>query len=244
MEGNLSIQGVVRDSFGNVASGVYVTIAVYEGGVYWEPERGGSDYRQLGYWGLYSDETGSYSFNNLVKVEAGHYEVWFNGDHKYGKAYENSGYYIMENGDIHLLMADDNSHLYLGHDRDEMRGDIYTLNVTVHPVTDSAFSGVIWYQDADGVTENFFSRPLGPDHRIELNRGESPDKHEYTIGDGYFTSDGSRGYLSGLAGGTYYLIFQYIRSDGVKVSCTSPSFEIASGETKQFEYTIRECPPD
>ena len=33
----------------------------------------------------------------------------------------------------------------------------------------------------------------------------------------YFTHDGSTIYLSGLAGGTYHLTFQYIRSDGVRV---------------------------
>ena len=72
MGGSLSIQGVVRDTFGNVAPDVYVTITVYE-------EGGGGDFRRLGHWGLYTDETGSYSFNNLLRAEGGHYEVWFNG---------------------------------------------------------------------------------------------------------------------------------------------------------------------
>ena len=61
---------------------------------------------------------------------------------------------------------------------------------------------------------------------------------EYCIGSEYFVDDGSAAYLSGLAGGTYYLQFQYRRSDGVWVERTSPSFEILPGETKQYSYTI------
>ena len=107
----------------------------------------------------------------------------------------------------------------------------------MHPVTGSAFSGGIQYEDSDGTTKNYLSRPLGSDHFIELNRGTSTDR-EYTIGAEYLTSNGSRVYVNGLAGGTYYLIFQYRRSDGVWVDRTSPSFEILPGETKRFDYTI------
>ena len=209
MGGNLSIRGVVRGSSGTVASDTYVTITVYEGG-------GGWDIGQLWDGGLFTDETGAYAFNNLLRVEGGHYEIWFNGRQEYGKVYENSGYYINEN---------------------EISGDVYSLNVTVYPVTGSAFSGEIQYEDSDGTIKNYLSRPLGPDHFIELNRGTSTN-HEYTIGFEYLTNDGSRVYVNGLAGGTYYLRFQYRRSDGVWVDCTSPSFEIPPGETKQFDYTI------
>ncbi len=210
MGGNLSIRGVVRDSSEAVAPDVYVTITVYE-------EGGGGGVGRLWDWGLFTDETGTYAFNNLFRVEGGHYEVWFNGRQEYGKVYENSGYYISEN---------------------KISGDVCLLNVTVYPVTGSAFSGVIQYEDADGDTKNFLSTPLGPDHVIELNRGTGAN-HEYSIGSEYLTNDGNTVYLSGLAGGTYYLIFQYRRSDGVRVGCTSPSFEILPGETKRFDYTIR-----
>jgi hypothetical protein len=235
MGGNLSVQGVVRDTSGNVAPDVYVIITAFEEGVYWDTT--GSGYRQLGGWDLYTDETGSYSFNNLKQVEGGHYQVWFNSGQEYGKVYESSGYYIIKetSGDVHLL-GEGSSRSHFAYHHDES-GDVYSLDVPVHPVTGSAFSGVIRYQDADGATRNYFASPLGPDHRIELNRGTSPADYEYTIG-GDFTSDGSKGYLSGLAGGTYYLIFQYIRSDGAGVECTSPSIKIPPGETKQFDYTI------
>jgi hypothetical protein len=89
MGGSLSIQGVVRDSFGNIAPDVYVFLEVYR-------QKGGGTIGRLGKWGLYTDETGFYSFNNLVRLEqGGRYEVWFNGHHEYGKVYENSGYYII-----------------------------------------------------------------------------------------------------------------------------------------------------
>lgn len=209
MGGNLSIRGIVRNSSGTAAPNVYVTITVYE-------EGGGGDIGQLWSGSLFTDETGAYAFNNLLRVEGGHYEVWFNGRQEYGKVYENSGYYINDN---------------------EINSDVYLLDVTVHPVTGSAFAGVIRYQDADGTTKNFLSSPLSPHHFIGLNRGTGAN-HEYCIGSEYFTDDGSAVYLSGLAGGTYYLEFQYRRSDGVRVYCTSPSFEIPPGETKQFDYTI------
>jgi len=209
MGGALSIRGVVRDSSGSVAPDVYVTLTVFE-------EGGGGAAGQL--WGgeTFSDETGSYAFNGLLIIERGHYEVWFNGRQEYGQVYENSGYYI--NGS-------------------EMSGDEYVLNVTVHPVTGSAFSGVILYEDADGVTKNYLSRPLSPEHFIELDRGTSADR-EYSIGSEYLTDDGTAITLNGLAGGTYYLQFHYTRSDGVRVEGTSPSFEIPPGKTKRLEYTI------
>jgi len=209
MGGNLSIRGIVRDSSGTAASDVHVTITVYEAGGDWD--RG-----QLWSGEIFTDEAGAYAFNNLLRLEGGRYDVWFNGRQEYGKVYENSGYYIAEN---------------------EISGDVYLLNVTVHPVTGSAFSGAIQYEDADGVTKDFLSSPRGPDHFIELNRGTSTN-HEYTIGSEYFTDDGGRAYIGGLASGTYYLILQYVRSDGVRVATTSPSFEILPGETKQFDYTI------
>lgn len=235
MGGSLSIQGVVRDSSGDVASDVYVAITVFEGGVYWET--GGSEYRLLGEWDIYTDQTGSYSFDKLTQVEDGHYQLWFSGEQQRGKMYENSGYYIIneKSGDLHLL-SDVESHPDFGYHHSES-GDVYSLDVTVHPVTGSALVAVIDYEDADGATKNYFSKPLGPDHRIELNRATVPADPGYTIG-GSFTSDGSEGYLNGLAGGTYYLLFQFIRSDGVATTHTSPAFDIAPGETKRFEYTI------
>jgi hypothetical protein len=207
MGGNLSIRGVVRDSSGTVAPDVYVAVTVYR-------EGGGGAIGQLWNGDLLTDEAGAYAFNNLLRVEGGHYEVWFNGRQEYGRMYENSGYYI-----------------------NEISGDVYLLNVTVYPVTGSAFSGVIQYEDADGATKNFLSSPLGPGRFIELNRGTGAN-HEYNIGSEYFTDNDNTVYLSGLAGGTYYLIFQYRRSDGVWVDRTSPSFEILPGETKQYDYTI------
>jgi len=235
MGGSLSIRGVVRDSSGDVASDVHVAVTVFEGGVYWET--GGSDYRELGGWEIYTGETGSYSFDNLKKVEDGHYQVWFNGGPEYGKKYESSGYYIIneKSGDVHLL-SDVETRSHFGYHNDES-GDIYTLDVTVHPVTASTLVAVIDYEDADGAIKNYFSKPLGPDHRIELNRATVPADPGYTIGDN-FTSDGSEGTLNGLAGGTYYLVFQFIRSDGVATTHTGPAFDIAPGETKRFEYTI------
>jgi hypothetical protein len=209
MGGGISIRGVVRDSSGTVAPDVYVTLTVYE-------EGGGGDIGQLWDGALLSDGAGSYAFNDLLRAEGGHYEVWFNGRQEYGKVYENSGYYINES---------------------EISGDEYLLNVTVHPVTGSAFCGVILYEDADGVTKNFLSKPLGRGHFIELDRGTSDD-HEYSIGSEYLTNDGTAICLNGLAGGTYYLQFHYRRSDGVRVEGTSPSFEIPPGKTKRFDYTI------
>ena len=235
MEGSLSIQGVVRDRSGDVASGVHVAITAYEGGVYWETD--GSGDRLLGGWDLYTDETGSYSFNNLIKVADGHYQVWFNGGPEDGTVYENSGYYIINeaSGDVQLL-SDVDPRPDFRYSR-EGSDDIYSLNVTVHPVTGSALVAVIQYEDADGATKNYFSKPLGPDHRIEINRVPGPAHPGYTIGD-HFTSDGSEGSVSGLAGGTYELLFQFVRSDGVATTRTSPAFEIGPGETKRFEYTI------
>jgi hypothetical protein len=236
MGGSLSVQGVVRDSSGDVASDVFVALAAYERGSDWESETGGSGC--FGEWDIYTDETGSYSFNNLIKVEEGHYQVWFNGGPEYGKMYENSGYYIIneKSGDVHLLSdADPRPDFQHTHDGS---GDIYSLDVTVHPVTGAALVAVIHYEDADGTTKNYFSKPLGPDRFIELSRAASPANPGYTIGAEYFTSDGSNGYLRGLAGGTYNLAFQFVRSDGVAVGHTSPAFEIGPGETKRFEYTI------
>jgi len=209
MGGALSIRGVVRDSSGTVAPDVYVTLTVYE-------EGGGGDVGQLWDGGIFSDETGSYAFNGLLIIEKGHYEVWFNGRQEYGQAYENCGYYI---------------------EASEMSGDEYVLDVTVHPVTGSAFSGVVLYQDADGATKNYLSAPLGPGRFIELARGTSAD-HECRIGSEYLTNDGTAITLNGLAGGTYYLGFHYRRSDGVWVEGTSPSFEILPGKTRRFDYTI------
>jgi len=236
MGGSLSIQGVVKDTFGNVVPYVPVHLTVKEETVFWD--KTGGSYHLLGDWDLHTDETGSYSFNNLTKVEKGHYTVWLSE----GKnEYEESGYYILEGGGAHLLFiggGNSRTHFSTSHDQG---GYTYTFDVTVHRVTNSALCAAIQYLDVDGVIKNYLSESLGPDHRIELNRGTShPNGHEYTITDA-FTSDGHKACLGGLAGGTYYLLFQYIRSDGMGVTCVTPSFEILPGETKQFEYTIQDC---
>jgi hypothetical protein len=209
MGSNLSIRGFLRDGEGTVAPDVYVTLTAYRGGV--DEPMG-----QLWDGSVLTDETGGYAFDNLPRVEGGHYQIWLNSPQEYEKVYEDSGHYINE---------------------DEISGDTYLLNITVHPVTGSAFSGVIQYEDADGTTRNFLSNPPGTGPFIELNRGTGGD-HEYTVGSGYDTDDDSTVYFGGLAGGTYYLIIQYRRSDGVRIGCSSPSFEIPPGKTKQLDYTI------
>ncbi|MCP4543623.1 MAG: hypothetical protein GY832_41450 [Chloroflexi bacterium] len=206
MGGNLSIRGVVRNSSESVAPDVYVAITVFE-------EGGGGSMGLLWKEDVLTDETGAYAFNNLLRVEGGHYEVWLNGDQGHRRVYETSGYYINEN---------------------EINGDVYLLDVTVYPVTGSAFSGVIQYKDADGATENLLS---SPGHHIGLIRG-SETVQEYSIGSEHSTDNGSTVYFSDLAGGTYYLELQYKKSDRVRVRCTSPSFGIPPGETKQYDYTI------
>jgi hypothetical protein len=217
MGGNLSIRGVVRDSFGKTVPNAYVALTVFG-------QAGGGNIGRYGKWSLYTDETGSYSFNNILRLARGHYEVWFNGDHEYGKAYENSGYHI---------------------EAQRISDNVHVLNVTVHAVTGSVFSGVIQYEDVDGSIKSFYShaftRPeLG--HYIGLLRG-TPGNRGYGIGSEYARIVGSTTEFSGLAGGIYFLEFFFRRLDGVWVHCTSPSFEIPPGETKHFEYTIRGCPP-
>ena len=217
MGGNLTIQGVVRDDLGNAAPNVFVQISVYG-------QAGGWDIGKFGDWFLYTDGQGSYSFKNLRRLERGHYEVWFNGKQEYGKVYENRGTWIAEN---------------------EISGGIYTLNATVYPVTGSALVAVIQYHDVDGSLKNFYSPTFpqpDPGHLLALIRG-TPDKMEYGIGCEYGKITGNTVEWRNLAGGTYYLAFDYRRLDGVLVHCTSPSFEISPGETKHFEYTIQECPP-
>jgi len=217
MGGKLSIRGVVRDSSGKTVPGIYVVLLV-------TGEMGGWGMGQLGEWDLYTDEQGSYSFENLIRSPGGHYQVWFNAYHEYGKTYEESEYWINEY---------------------EITGDAYVLNVTVHLVTGSAFCGMIQYEGANGSIIDFYSPPLNQpqaDHLIELWRG-TPDNAEYPIGCSYGTISDSTVEYSGLAGGTYFLQFTYRRHDGVLLQCRSPSFEIPPGETKRFEYMIRNCPP-
>jgi len=217
MGGNLTIRGVVTDDSGKPVSNVYVTLTVYGA-------RGGFDIGRFAHWGLYTDETGSFSFDKIVRLESGHYEVWFNGEHEYGKAYENRGSYI----EAHQISS-----------------DVYVLNVTVHTVTGSVFSGAIQYEDVDGSIKSFYSPPFTqsePGHVIELFRGP-PDNIEYGIGSEYGRIVDGTVEWPGLAGGIYRLKFTYRRLDGVLVRCDSPAFEIPSGSTKRLEYTIRNCPP-
>jgi hypothetical protein len=217
MGGSLTIGGVVKDDSGKAVPNAYVTLSVYGA-------KGGGDIGQFARWGLYTDGTGSYSFDKVVRLESGHYEVWFNGEHEYGNAYENRGYYIVAH---------------------EIRSNIHVLNVTVHSVTGSVFSGIIQYEDVDGSIKGFYSPPftkLEPGHSIELFRG-NPDNIEYGIGSEYGKISGGIIEWSGLAGGIYHLKFTYRRFDGVLVRCNSPAFEIPPGGTKRLEYIIRNCPP-
>jgi len=217
MGGSLTIRGVVRDDSGKAVPNAYVVLTVYGA-------RGGWDIGQFGKWGLYTDGTGSYSFDKVVRLESGHYEVWFNGEHEYGKVYENSGY---------------------GIEAHQISGNVHVLNVTVHAVTGSAFSGAIQYEDVDGSIKSFYSPPFThsePGHLMSLRRG-IPGNTEYGIGGEYCEIAGGTVEWHGLAGGTYYLSFTYRRLDGVMVNCNSPVFEIPPGGTKRLEYTIRNCPP-
>jgi hypothetical protein len=231
MGGNLSIQGVVRNSSGEPVPNVYVLLEVYG-------EGGGASEGKYGEWDSYTDETGSYSFNNLLRLERGTYEVWFSGHHEYGKSYENSGYHIKAAGSQPLLLQS----AYREGALHEISGDTYSLSATVHPVTGSAFSGVIKYEDSDGSIKDFYSQPFGRWQHVGLNRGV-PGNREYSIGSEYAITVGNTIKWTGLAGGTYYLGFVFRKLDGVVAECASPSFQISPGETRHFEYTIRECPP-
>ena len=218
MGGRLSIRGVVRSSSGDVAPGVYVFVQVYG-------QKGGWDIGHIGDWDVFTDETGAYSFDHLPSLQKGHYEIHLNSRQEYGKTYENSVYWIGV---------------------DEIKGDLYVLDAQVYPVTGSAFCGAIQYQDADGAIKSFYAPPFTapePGHVLELHRGISEENHEYGIGVEHCTIDGNGTTWNGLAGGTYYVTFTYRMSDGVMVHCSSPSFDIPPGETRQFEYTILECPP-
>ena len=214
MGGALTIRGVVWDSSGVVAPGVFVRLSVHE-------EGGGYDIEPHWHGGLYTDETGAYAFSNILLLERGIYEFWVNGGQEYGNAYENSGYSVRGF---------------------EIHSDEYVFNVTVYPLTGSTFSGKIQYEDADGVTKNFLSTPLDQYHFISLERGTN-DNHEYSIGSEYITHDDTTIYLGSLAGGTYRLVFQFTRSDGTWAECSSPPIEIPPGENKQFDYIIRDCFP-
>jgi hypothetical protein len=217
MGGSLTIRGVVRDDSGKTVPNAYVDLSVYGA-------RGGWDIGQFAKWGVYTDGTGSYSFDKVVRLESGHYEIWFNGKHEYGKAYEHRGYYI---------------------EAHQIKGNVHVLDVTVHAVTGSVFSGMIRYEDSDGSIKGFHSPPFTqaePGHFIGLERG-TPGKREYSIGTAYGEISGNTIEWRGLAGGMYFLSFTYRRRDGVLVQCDSPAFEIPPGTTKRLEYTIRNCPP-
>ncbi|MBN1935048.1 MAG: carboxypeptidase regulatory-like domain-containing protein [Anaerolineae bacterium] len=217
MGGTLTIRGIVSDDSGKLVPNVYVSLTVYRA-------RGGWDIGQLAKLGLYTDGAGSFSFDKLARLESGHYEVWFNGEHEYGKAYENRGSYI---------------------EAHQISGDVHVLDVTVHQATGSTFSGAIQYEDADGSIKSFYSPPFThpePSHLVELVRG-APDNIEYNIGCEYSSIVDGTVAWPGLAGGTYHLRFTYKRSDGVLVRCAGPAFEILSGSIKRLEYTIRDCPP-
>lgn len=184
---------------------------------------GGWDIGLYGRFYLYTDETGSYSFDNVRRMAEGHYQIWFNGEQEYGKVYENRGDFISAQ---------------------DVKGDAYVLNVTVHAVTGSSLSAVIRYQDIDGSIKSFYSGafPKGQEgHLMSLMR-RPPNAQEYGIGQEYGRIVGDAVEYRSLAGGTYCLNFQYRRLDGALVTCNSPAFVIPPGEKKTFEYTIADCP--
>jgi len=216
MGGHLSIRGVVRDTLGNVVPHAFVDLQVYGA-------KGGWDIGELGRWGMYTDAAGQYLFDNVVRLERGHYEIWFNGSQEYGKAFENAGYSV---------------------EARQVSSDLRMLDVTIHPMTKSALAAVVKYEDVDGFVKDFYAPPFAepePGHYIQLYRG-SPSKAEYTIGGEYGRISGAAEKWAGLAGGSYFLSFTYRRQDGVVVQCNSPAFQILPGETKRLQYTIRNCP--
>lgn len=233
MGGNVSIQGIVKDTSGNVAPDVLVWLAAYK-------ERGGFDIRQIKTWDAYTDETGSYSFKNLPEVDGGHYEVRFAGRHQYGRVYENSIYRISEDkvsGDFHLTTGITDFRVITN--EDETGGTLCVLNVTLYPVTGSTLHALVQYEDADGTTKSLYSSRCRPGYFIGLNRGTGPDNHVYSAaGCQYVQLRDGMGIYEGLAGGIYYMNFDYVRSDGVEVHGAIPPFEIPPGETKLLEYTI------
>lgn len=217
MKGDLTIRGTVRDSAGQVAPKVFVLLSVYG-------QAGGGDIGRFGQWTAYTDEMGAYAFEQMLKMEEGHYEVWFNGGQEYGKAYENSGYYV---------------------DANTIAGHSYVLDVTVYPVTGSALRAVIRYEDVDKSIKDFYAdafRRPETGHMAILRRG-APGKEQYSLGVEYSKIHGSTTEWSGLAGGTYTLSFIFRRLDGVLLECKSPAIEILPGQTKDWEYIIRGCPP-
>ncbi|MCP4425229.1 MAG: hypothetical protein GY803_12100 [Chloroflexi bacterium] len=235
MGGTLSVQGVIKDSSGQAIPGIDLFITAYEEDVHWD--RTGESYNLLGDWKARTDKTGIYAFNNLAQVVGGHHQIWLSGAAEDGQAYENSGYYIIKKTDEDArTLFKEMGFSHFTYHPDES-GDTYELDIVMHPVSGSAFSGVVWYEDADGTTKNYFASPLDNNHGIELNRGTDPANHEYTVGN-QFTSDGSEGYMGDLAGGMYYLMFQFIRSDGMAAGCMITDIEIPPGETKQFDLTI------
>jgi hypothetical protein len=215
MNGTLSIQGVVKDDLGNVVPHVLVNLFVYGA-------KAGFDIGDLGNSALYTDDTGSYAFDGVLRLQSGHYEVWFNGGPEYGKAYENSGYQIRSG---------------------QVNHNLYRLDVVVHAVTRSALLAQIEYEEQDGSTRDFYAPPLvqaEPGHVAELWRGK-PQKPEYAIGAEYGRIADGTVKWEGLAGGTYFLSFTYRRQDGVIAQCHSPAIDILPGETMTLDYTIRNC---
>lgn len=207
----------MRDSSGNVIPHVYVGLQVCE-----EERFDIPDFATLATWSLHTDTTGSYSFSNLLRVPGGHYIVEFTGYYQDGESYfEERDYWIEEN---------------------EIGGDVYCLDATLYPITGSALTAAIRREYTDGSIESFPSRRLAPDHFIELWRG-TPDNREYPIGTKFARIHANTAEWHELAGGIYFLQFTDRNLDGVLLRCTSPAFEIPPGETKHFEYTIRECPP-
>jgi hypothetical protein len=213
--GTLSIQGVVKDTLGAAVPHAFVELAVYGA-------KAGFDIGLLASRALYTDESGSYAFENVTRLQSGHYELWFNGGPEYGRAYENSGYYIQAG---------------------QVRNDVHKINVVVRPVTHSSLQAAVRYVDADGSTRRFYTAPFlraEPGHIMELWRGTADNK-EYAIGAEHGRIEGEHVTWEGLAGGRYFLAFTYRMFDGIVAQCNTSSFEILPGETRILEYTIKHC---
>jgi hypothetical protein len=209
MGGDLEVTGVVLDNQSNVVSNVFVTVSA-------SSLDGSGEDGMAGSWELYTDRNGKYSFTSLDKEKIRHIYIWFNGGEEYGEDYENCGYYFW------------NANLYFE--------DTYTLNIVVYPVTNSGIIGEIMFVDSDGMMKNLVE---WEDSVIELNRGTSLGSgHEYTIGSEYGEIIEGKIQFTGLAGGTYFFIFQFTKTNGQYVDRKSSPFNIPLGETLNYQFTV------
>lgn len=209
MGGDLEVNGIVHDNQDNVVSNVFVRASAYSPG-------GGGDEGTLGNWELYTDTNGKYAFKNFNRDIIGHIELWFNGGEEYGKEYENCGYNFLD------------VNTYYDY--------IYTLDIVVYPVTESGIKGDIKFVDSDGVTKNLVE---WPDSFIGLERGSNlTTGHEYSIGSEYGEIIDGKIRYTGLAGGTYFFVFHFNKSNGNYVDENSDPILIPEGEILNYQYTV------